>query len=167
MTDKLDKLVKTLFAEQTKFYDKSKSKSKSKTNTNFKKIPFEMAIYSLLYIIHYLEDHNYTLSHICLKDFVIHDNILFLNSAVHLVELKGDYFSYESVGKNGIEFFTKNMENRMHKTNVYESIAYFIYYLLLNKVKNELNENDLSKIFETKPYYFIRNAIQDKCLIYL
>jgi len=126
-----------------------------------------MAIYSLLYIIHYLEDKNHTLSHICLNDFVIKDNKLFLKSNEHIVELKGDYFSYESKEKNGIEFTTKNMNSRMHKSNVYESIAYFIYYLLVRIVKNDLDETDLEIIFETKSYYFIKNAIKEKCLIYI
>ena len=57
-------------------------------------------------------------------------------------------------------------ENRIHKSNVYESIGYFIYYLLLRKVKTELTKKDYEPIFETKPYYFIKNAIE-KCLIYI
>ena len=128
---------------------------------------YEDAIYSLLFIIHYLERNNYTLSHICLKDFVIKENRLFLISTKHIYDIKGDYFSYESKDKSGIEFITKNMnDSRIHKSNVYESISYFIYYLLLYKVKNELTEIDLEPIFETKPYYFIKNGIE-KCLIYI
>lgn len=156
-------LLKVLNKEQSLFYNISKNNE----HTNIKNIPYEMAIYSLLYIIHYLENKNYTLSHICLNDFVIKDNKLFLKSNEHIVELKGDYFSYESKEKNGIEFTTKIMNNRMHKSNVYESIAYFIYYLLVRIVKNDLNETDLEIIFETKPYYFIKNAIKEKCLIYI
>ena len=84
-----------------------------------------------------------------------------------MYDVKGGYFSYESKDKHGIEFITKGMkESRIHKSNVYESISYFIYYLLLHKVKTELNETDLEPIFETKPYYFIKNGIE-KCFIYI
>jgi hypothetical protein len=84
-----------------------------------------------------------------------------------MVDVKGDYFSYQSIPKNGIEFVTTTMsENRIHKSNVYESIGYFIYYLLLRKVKKELTQKDYEPIFETKPYYFIKNSIE-KCLIYI
>jgi hypothetical protein len=156
------KLLKNLFEDQTEFY-----KIKGTPHTNFKNINYEMAIYSLMFIIHYLEANHYTLTHICLDDFVIYDNVMFLKKETHLVEIKGDYFSYESIEKHGIEFSTKNKENRIHKSNVYESIAYFIYYVLLRKVKNELTEEDMEILFETKPYFFIKNAIQEKCLIYI
>ena len=156
------KILKNLFEDQTDFY-----KIKGTSHSNFKSIDYEMAIYSLMYIIHYLEAHDYTLTHICLDDFVIYDNIMFLKKETHLVETKGDYFSYEMMEKHGIEFPTKNKENRIHKSNVYESIAYFIYYILLRKVKNVFTENDLEIIYETKPYFFIKNAIQEKCLIYI
>jgi len=156
-----ENLLKNMFEEQKIFYHSSKEKG------NINKIKYENAIYSLLYIIHYLEKHDYTLSHICLQDFIVLDNKLFLNSSKHMVDLKGDYFSYQSIEKNGIEFITNNMtENRIHKSNVYESIGYFIYYLILHKVKTELNEKDLSPIFETKVYYFIKNTIE-KCFIYI
>jgi len=157
-----EKLLKILNEDQKIFYNIS-----GKPHTNIKTINYEDAIYSLLFIIHYLERNNYTLSHICLKDFVVHDNRLFLNSTNHMYDIKGDYFSYESTDKNGIEFITKNMnESRIHKSNVYESISYFIYYLLFYKVKNELTETDLEPILETKPYYFIKNGIE-KCFIYI
>lgn len=157
-----ENLLKILNEDQKNFY-----KISGKPHTNIKNINHEDAIYSLLFIIHYLERNNYTLSHICLKDFVIQDNRLFLNSTKHMYDIKGDYISYESTDKNGIEFLTKNMnESRIHKSNVYESISYFIYYLLCYKVKIELTERDLDPIFETKPYYFIKNGIE-KCFIYI
>jgi len=157
-----ENLLKILNEDQKKFY-----KISGKPHTNIKNINYEDAIYSLLFIIHYLERNNYTLSHICLKDFVIQDNRLFLNSTNHMYDIKGDYISYESSDKNGIEFLTKNMnQSRIHKSNVYESISYFIYYLLFYKVKTELTEIDLDPIFETKPYYFIKNCIE-KCFIYI
>jgi len=158
-----EKLLKDLNEDQKKFY---KIKS-DKTHTNIKTLNYEDAIYSLLYIIHYLERNDYTLSHICLNDFIVQENHLFLNTTKHMYDIKGDYISYEYKDKNGIEFITKNMnDSRIHKSNVYESISYFIYYLLLYKVKNELTETDLEPIFETKPYYFIKNGIE-KCFIYI
>jgi len=157
-----ENILKMLTIEQKKIYNTSGNSHK-----NFKKLNYEDAIYSLLFIIHYLEINDYTLSHICLNDFIIQDNKLFLNNTDHLYDIKSDYISYESKDKNGIEFFTKNMnDSRVHKTNVYESIGYFIYYLLFYRVKNELNQHDLEPIFETKPYYFIQNCI-DKYFIYI
>lgn len=157
-----EKILKMLNEEQKKFY-----KTKGNSHKNFKKLNYEDAIYSLLFIIHYLEKNEYTLSHICLNDFIIIDNKLFLNNTNHLYDIKGEYISYESNDKKGIEFFTKNMnDSRIHKSNVYESISYFIYYLLFYKIKSELTETDLEPIFETKPYYFIKNCI-DKYFIYI
>ena len=157
-----ENLLKMLNESQKNFY-----KTNGKTHKNFKSLNYEDAIYSLLFIIHYLENNNYTLSHICLNDFIIEDNKLFLNSTSHVYDIKGEYISYESKEKKGIEFFTKHMnDSRIHKSNVYESIGYFIYYLLFFKVKNDLNESDLETIFETKPYYFIMNGIK-KCFIYI
>lgn len=156
-----EKLLKQLNQDQKIFY-----KTTGNSHTNIKSLNYEDAIYSLLYIIHYLERNEYTLSHICLKDFVVQDNRLFLNSTNHMYDIKGEYISYES-DKNGIEFVTKNMkDSRIHKSNVYESISYFIYYLLFHKVKTELSEADLESIFETKVYYFIKNGI-DKYFIYI
>ena len=161
-TKNLEELLKILNEDQKKFYNINTTKT-----THIKKINYEDAIYSLLFIIHYLEINNYTLSHICLNDFVVHENRLFLITTKHIYDVKGNYFSYESKDKHGIEFFTNGMkESRIHKSNVYESISYFVYYLLLNKVKTELKETDLEPLFETKPYYFIKNGIE-KCFIYI
>jgi hypothetical protein len=157
-----ENLLKIMNQDQKTFY-----KITGSSHSNIKHINYEDAIYSLLFIIHYLERNHYTLSHICLKDFIVQDNRLFLNSTNHMYDIKGDYFSYESSAKNGIEFLTKSMnESRIHKSNVYESISYFIYYLLFYKVKTELTETDLEPIFETKPYYFIKNGIE-KCCLYI
>jgi hypothetical protein len=161
-TKNLEELLKLLNEDQKKFYNITTT-----TNGQIKRINYEDAIYSLLFIIHYLERNNYTLSHICLNDFDVYENRLFLNTTTHIYDVKGNYFSYETKDKKGIEFFTKGMnESRIHKSNVYESISYFIYYLLLHKVKTELTETDLEPIFETKPYYFIMNGIK-KCFIYI
>ncbi len=158
----LEELLKTLNEDQKNFYKITTSKSGP-----IKRLNYEDAIYSLLFIIHYLERNDYTLSHICLNDFHVYENRLFLNTTKHIYDIRGNYFSYESKDKNGIEFFTKGMkESRIHKSNVYESISYFIYYLLLRKVKIELTETDLEPIFETKAYYFIKNGIE-KCFIYI
>jgi len=158
----LEDLLKILNEDEKRFYNITTT-----TRTNIKRLNYEDAIYSLLFIIHYLERNNYTLSHICLNDFDVYENRLFLNTTKHIYDIKGDYFSYESKDKHGIEFVTKHMkDSRIHKSNVYESISYFIYYLLLRKIKTELNETDLEPIFETKAYYFIKNGIE-KCFIYI
>ena len=161
-TKNLEELLKTLNEDQKHFYNITTTIS-----TPIKRLNYEDAIYSLLFIIHYLERNDYTLSHICLNDFDVYENRLFLNTTKHIYDIKGDYFSYESKDKHGIEFFTKHMkDSRIHKSNIYESISYFIYYLLLRKVKTELDETDLEQIFETKAYYFIKNGIE-KCFIYI
>ena len=161
-TKNLEELLQNLNEDQKQFYNITTTKS-----TPIKRLNYEDAIYSLLFIIHYLERNNYTLSHICLNDFDLYENRLFLNTTKHIYDVRGDYFSYESKDKHGIEFFTKGMkDSRIHKSNVYESISYFIYYLLLHKVKTELTETDLEPIFETKVYYFIKNGIE-KCFIYI
>ena len=161
-TKNLEELLQILNEDQKQFYNITTSKS-----THIKRLNYEDAIYSLLFIIHYLERNNYTLSHICLNDFDIYENRLFLNTTKHIYDVRGNYFSYEAKDKNGIEFLTKGMkDSRIHKSNIYESISYFIYYLLLHKVKTELTEIDLEPIFETKAYYFIKNGIE-KCFIYI
>jgi len=158
----VEDLLNLMNQDEKSFYNISNT-----TKMSIKRINHEDAIYSLLFIIHYLERNNYTLSHICLNDFDVYENRLFLNTTKHIYDIKGDYISYESKDKNGIEFITKNMnDSRIHKSNVYESISYFIYYLLLRKVKNELTDSDLEPIFETKVYYFIKNGIE-KCFIYI
>ena len=89
-----ENILKMLNIEQKKLYENHSSKldkSKFKSHNNFKKLNYEDAIYSLLFIIHYLEDNHYTLSHICLNDFIIQDNKLFLNSTNHMYDIKNDY----------------------------------------------------------------------------
>jgi hypothetical protein len=139
-----------------------------------KEIPFEITknkediLLNLLFIIDYLKEKKYTLSHICLSDFVFLDNVLILKKDNHLVHLDDKlYFRnvYDKSKKNDneeeIEFPTKElMENtRVSITSTYESIGLFVYYLFFERVKLELTESDLQKIKGTKPYYFIKNTV--------
>ena len=73
-TKNLEELLKILNEDQKRFYNITNT-----TNTQIKRLNYEDAIYSLLFIIHYLEKNNYTLSHICLNDFDVYENRLFLN----------------------------------------------------------------------------------------
>jgi hypothetical protein len=123
----------------------------------------EDIILNLLFIIDYLKDNSYTLSHICLSDFVIVNDILILKKDTHLVHLDDKlYFRnvYEE-NKDEIEFPTKELIHgtRIPITSTYESIGLFVYYLYSGKVKEEITEFDLQKIKGTKPYYFIKNTV--------
>jgi hypothetical protein len=123
----------------------------------------EQLILNLLYIINYLNHKNYTLTHICLSDFVLLDKFIILNKDTHLVKLDSkNYFRnvYEE-NKDDIEFPTKHLkqETRISLNETYKSVGLFVYYLYLDKIKDEVNENDLQKINGTKPYYFIKNTV--------
>ncbi len=135
-------------------------------------LPFELfeinenredILLNLLFIIDYLKEKEYTLSHICLSDFILLDNVLILKKDTHLVHLDDKlYFRniYEE-NKDDIEFPTKELINntRISISSVYESIGLFVYYLYYERVKLELTETDLQKIKGTKPYYFIKNTV--------
>jgi hypothetical protein len=148
------------------------------TETN--ESPFDMTknkediLLNLLFIIDFLKENKYTLSHICLSDFVFIENVLILNKDTHLVHLDDKlYFRnvYDSSKDNNednennedynIEFPTKELMNntRVSISSTYESIGLFVYYLYFERVKLELTETDLQKIKGTKPYYFIKNTV--------
>lgn len=131
--------------------------------------PFEMIdnkeqlILNLLYIINFLNHKNFTLTHICLSDFVLLENYFFLKKDTHLVKLdEKKYFRnmYEE-NEDEIEFPTKELktETRVSLNETYKSVGLFVYYLYLNKIKDELTDHDLQKINGTKPYYFIKNTV--------
>ena len=69
-------------------------KIKPDVHTNYKQLKVE-CIYSLIFIISYLEDKGLTLSHISLNDFEVYDQYLFLKDEEHVVELVDDYYTYE------------------------------------------------------------------------
>lgn len=123
----------------------------------------EQLILNLLFIINFLNHKNFTLTHICLSDFVLLENFLVLKKDIHLVNLDDKkYFRnmYEE-NEGDIEFPTKELkiETRVSLNETYKSVGLFVYYLYLNKIKDELTENDLQKINGTKPYYFIKNTV--------
>jgi hypothetical protein len=135
-------------------------------HTNYKKLKVE-CIYSLLFIISYLEDKGFTLSHISLSDFEIYDQYLFLKHDEHVVELIDDYYMYESKTKtNSTEFMPPPNPNN-YKTHLYKSVGQFIFWILTHK-NVEITEQNLEPFYYTKPYFFIKNAISSEpSLIYL
>jgi hypothetical protein len=64
-----------------------------KLSTKYKGLN-ESCIYSLIYIVNFLEQKGYTLSHISLHDFEVHDQVLFLVKDTHIVELYDDTYIY-------------------------------------------------------------------------
>jgi hypothetical protein len=135
-------------------------------HTNYKQLKVE-CIYSLIFIISYLEDKGFTLSHICLTDFEIYDQYLFLKDDAHLVELVDDYYMYDPRSKvNSTEFLPPQNSNN-HKTNLYKSVGQFVFWILTHK-NIEITEQNLEPFYYTKPYFFIKNTMSSEpSLIYL
>ncbi len=153
-------ILNELRSKMVKFYNISTENEEPFDDINHK----EDIILNLLFIINYLNHKNYTLTHICLSDFVLLGGILILNKDTHLVHLDDkQYFRniYEESEKDVIEFPTKELktETRVSIKATYQSIGLFVFYLFTGKVKDEITENDLKKIVGTKPYYFIKNTI--------
>ena len=158
----LKTLLNDLKSEQVTFF-----KIKPQLNTKYKKLN-ETCIYSLIFIIHYLEYKGYTLTHICLNDFEIHEQILFLTKDTHIVELIDDYYIYNETPKDKIEFIPNNISYKNNKKFLYVSVGLFMYYLITKQIKNVVLEDDLNKLEYSKPYYFIKNTFdKNPCLIYL
>jgi hypothetical protein len=137
--------------------------------SNYKKLN-ERCIYSLLFTIYYLEQHSYTLTHICLHDFEVSDQILYLTKDTHIVELLDDHYMYESSNhvKEKIEFIPDNITYKNHKYVLYKSVGLFMFYLVTKKIKTRIVESDLDALYYTKPYFFIKNALDvEPALIYL
>jgi len=137
-----------------------------KPNTHYKKLKIE-CIYSLLFIIYFLEEKGYTLSHICLSDFEVYEQYLFLKHDDHVVELMGDTYAYDIKTKtSALEFLPPTNINN-HKSHLYKSVGQFIYWVLTHK-NNEMTETDLEPYYYTKPYFFIKNTMgPEPSLIYL
>ena len=140
-------------------------KIKPDVHTNYKQLKVE-CIYSLIFIISYLEDKGLTLSHISLNDFEVYDQYLFLKDEEHVVELVDDYYMYEPKSKvNSTEFLPADSNN--HKTHLYRSVGQFIFWVLTHK-NVEITEQNLEPFYYTKPYFFIKNTMgQEPSLIYL
>jgi len=134
-------------------------------NTNYKKITMD-CMYSLIFILYYLEERGYTLSHICLSDFVIYDKYLFLKHDTHVVKLENGYYLYEAMPTTSLDFLPP-MNKSNPKTHVYKSVGQFAFWILTHK-NIEITESSLEPYYYTKPYFFIKNAMDiDPCLIYL
>jgi hypothetical protein len=155
-------LLNHLKSEEETFF-----KIKPHLNTKYKKLN-ETCIYSLIFIIKFLEYNGYTLTHICLNDFEVHDQILFLIKDTHIVELYDDYYIYNETPKEKIEFLPITIAHKNNKKFLYVSVGLFMYYLITKQIKNDITEDELSKLEYSKPYYFIKNTFnKDPCLIYL
>ena len=137
--------------------------------TKFKNLN-ETCIYSLLYIIHFLENNGYTLTHICLNDFKLHDQFLFLIKENHIVQLVKDEYTYTKTKPTyeKTEFIPNDIKELNNKTMLYKSVGLFMYYINQGKIKRNLTDKDLDPLYYSKPYYFIKNTIDNNpCLIYI
>ena len=109
------------------------------------------------------------MTHICLNDFEVYDQYLFLVKDTHIVELVNDTYMYIPLPKEKIEFIPKDISHSNHKYILYKSVGLFMYYLVTRKIKNKITEKELDVLYYSKPYFFIKNTIDNKqpCLIYL
>ena len=157
----LKTLLKELKTNEIKYF-----KIKPVFTTKYKKLKTD-CIYSLLFIIYFLEDNGYTLSHICLSDFEVYDQYLFLKHPDHIVELIDDYYIYDVKSKiNTLEFLPPTNTNN-HKSYLYRSVGQFIFWVLTHK-NIEMNETTMESFYYTKPYFFIKNTMgAEPSLIYL
>ena len=139
-------------------------------NSNYKKLKVD-CIYSLLFIIHFLEERGVTLTHICLTDFEVSDQYLYLIKDIHIVELIDDHYIYESraqLQKIGSYDFMPQLSHNNHKSQLYRSVGLFMFWILTHINKEFITEKDLEPYFYTKPYFFIKNTMEKiPCLIYL
>jgi len=107
-------------------------------------------INQLIFIIALLVKEGYTLAYICPTDFVLKNDILFLNEMAHVVPLNDPVKI-----KKGC-FHSKGLKATVERT--YASVGIFVFYLYTRKVKTTLKEEDYGKLKGTKPYYFIKNT---------
>jgi hypothetical protein len=115
------------------------------------KINIPNIIDQIIFIVSLLIKEGYTLSYICPNDFVLKNDILFLNEMGHVVPLN------DSIKiKNKDCFHSKGLKATVERT--YASVGIFIFYLYTQKVKTSLKEEDYGKLVGTKPYYFIKNT---------
>ena len=141
--------------------------SKPQLTTKYKHLN-ELCIYSLLFIIDFLEQKGFTLTHICLSDFAVQDQVLFLVNDAHIVELYEDTYIYEPSQKEKIEFIPDDIQYKNHKTILYKSVGLFMFYLITKKIRSKISNVELDALYYSKPYFFIKNTMGiDPCLIYL
>jgi len=124
----------------------------------------EPVLKQLMFTLNHLMERGYTLSVICLSDFVFRDNVLFLNKKTHWIELdKGPYFVKE---KEKAKCFIP--EGKDSLTMTYASVGLFAFYLWTRKIETTLTESDYGKLKGTKVYYFIKNTMEkNPILLYL
>jgi hypothetical protein len=116
-------------------------------------------IQQLIVIVELLLNEGYTLSYICPDDFVLKDNILFLNETVHIVKID------EPIKLTKKEcFHSKGLRATLKRT--YASVGLFVFYLYTRKVKTSLKEEDYGKLVGTKAYYFIKNTQDSKPILF-
>ena len=155
--------LNNLYEDQVKTFNLTNIK----LSNNYKSLN-EQCINSLLYIINYLELNGYTLTHICLNDFKVYNQYLFLMNDTNIVKLENNSYIYLQSTKDGIEFIPKNISKKNHKNMLYNSIGLFMFYIITKDVKTQLKEKDLDTIYYSKPYFFIKNIMgKEPCLIYL
>ena len=159
--------IEEIHKNQMKYYQLKKYNPEK---LKLSKINAESLIQQLCFIIHYLNHNGHTLTHICLNDFEMSDNVLFLKSIDHLTKIDAkDSYIYKEINKGGIAFPPKGLKNGQRATiyDTYASVGLFVYYIYFKRVLNELSEKDYGKLKGTKPYYFIRNTMaQHPCLLY-
>lgn len=135
-------------------------------NTKYRKLNVD-CIYSLIFIISYLEIRGFTLSHICLSDFEIYENHIFLKDDEHVVQLVDDYYMYDPRSKTNTLEFLPPTNSRNYKTYLYKSVGQFMFWVLTH-TNVEITEKNLESYYYTKPYFFIKNTMgNEPTLIYL
>ena len=115
------------------------------------KLNIPKLIDQLILIISILLKEGYTLSYICPDDFLLKNDILFLNETRHVV-LVNDPIKIKTKDC----FHYKGLTATVERT--YASVGIFVYYLYTRKTKTVLKEEDYGKLKGTKPYYFIKNT---------
>ena len=115
------------------------------------KLNIPTIIEQLILIVALLLKEGYTLSYICPNDFVLKNDILFLNVMTNVVKINDPV----KITKKDC-FHSKGLKATVERT--YASVGVFVFYLYTRKVKTVLKEEDYGKLVGTKPYYFIKNT---------
>ena len=130
------------------------------TKNEIYKLNIPKIIEQLILIVEFLLKEGYTLSYICPHDFVLKDNILFLNETRHVVKIDEPI----KITKKDECFHSKGLKATLERT--YSSVGLFIFYLYTRKVKTSLKEEDYGKLIGTKAYYFIKNTQGSKPILF-
>jgi len=124
------------------------------------KLNIPKIIEQLILIVEFLLKEGYTLSYVCPHDFVLKDNILFLNETRHVVKIDEPI----KITKKEECFHSKGLKATLERA--YASVGLFIFYLYTRKVKTSLKEEDYGKLVGTKAYYFIKNTQDSKPILF-